>query len=321
MKLNMENKLFSDPRFLHFVTLLNGNYPVAFGVLGMLWKFSQSEMQVYCSKEEAIAWMVCGKAGEEIFDHLVESKWLTFDQDRDLFRIHGNEKKIESAVKAMIRSRKNGEAVRKQWEALKNRSLNKPIVQDSADDPIADKELEPTPEVEQKKLEKSSKNNDKEQPKQSRKVPLKWQEKISEFDQSVAKEWMSFAKEVVPYGRFDELQFQVAIVKMREIYKLDHPKIKQLLSWCQESNFWRDKSYSPVGLLKQKGEKANLDTILLNMSAKLNSSKYETEDPDMEYKRELIEKAREAQRKREAEAEAKGSKKWEFDAEGELIAV
>lgn len=99
------------------------------------------------------------------------------------------------------------------------------------------------------------------------KIPKIWEERITGFDRQMADKWMAFSKEQIPTGRFNLLQFQVAIARMRHDFNLDQEKIEQLLEWIRHDDFWSTNAISPMESLRRKNGICKLERILVAMDA------------------------------------------------------
>ncbi len=333
LRLNIEERAFGDSRRKKLAHLLGFKENAVLGFLVLLWHGSQEAGKYIATRDEILTY--CEEFDPEfsclLFDGLLNAGYISHLAE-DQYRIHGNEKQIAGLQKHKAKSVKGAKATKDKWAEIKKQE--KLEGQKEGHRPSEDKATSPnsgTPDEsseqtldrahshitihsshsQKEKREKKKVECDLDEipfssdaiasdlpPKSKTKIPKKWERKISDFDQMMAKTWMDYAKEKVPRGKFNEGEFQVAITKMRHEYKLSEGDITSLFSWCQESEFWKDKSFSPVGLLRRKGEKTNLDTILIQKSQQKkglppsNANRYKVDDGHEEYKRKLIAKVK-----------------------------
>ncbi len=315
MRLNVEEHAFGDSRLKKLAFLSQIEESFLIGPLPRLWHGSQSEGKVEATKEEILDWCLVfeEKSGNRLFDGLLDSGYISKTKD-NYYRIHGNEAQILSMKKHLERSRKGGASTKRKLmlmklQASRNSSANKA----QADSGFALSKSNTNQNKEKISKKKSSSESEQSSSFLSdadasdvslflkSKIPKKWEGKISDFDMTQANEWLTYAKEQAPRGRFDQAKFVVAICKMRHEYQLSEDDITSLFSWCQNSEFWRDKSFSPVGLVRRKGERTSLDLILYQKSQEvgslnaLNANRTKVDDGHEEYKLRIIKEATEQQ--------------------------
>ncbi len=318
MRLNIEEHAFGDSRLkkLSFLSQIEENFLI--GPLPRLWHGSQSEGKVEATKDEILDWCLVfeEKFGDRLFDALLNSGYISKTKDNH-YRIHGNEAQILSMKKHLEKSRKGGASTKRKLMLMKLQLSNSSAIKAQADGGFALSKSNTTHSKE--KISKKKTSSESEQSSSflsdasasdvslisEKDIPKKWVGKISDFDMTQASEWFTYAKEQVPRGQFEPAKFVVAITRMRHEYQLSEDDITSLFSWCQNSEFWRDKSFSPVGLLRRKGERTSLDLILYQKSQEnsncgpLNAYRTKVDDGHEEYKRRIVREATESQAKLE----------------------
>lgn len=81
------------------------------------------------------------------------------------------------------------------------------------------------------------------------------------FDLTMAKRWLDYNKVKSPNGKFNELKFAEAIMKMRTRFSMAERNIEEMLTWIQQDDFWGKISPSPVGLLRKSPSEPDLTKL------------------------------------------------------------
>ncbi len=327
MRLNVEERAFGDSRIKKLAYLSGIDEAHLIGPLPRLWHGSQSEGKVEATREEILDWCLVfeEEAGDRLFKALLKSKYVSQVGD-DLYRIKGNEVQIESARKHLEKSKRGGTSSSRKIKLLEEKANNRSSSARAQVEHCSTNTMQEQGNADQgikEKIEKKKESSESEVDSfslsdanasavslEKGKIPKKWEGKISDFDCSTAKTWLTYAREKMPNAKFKESDFQVAITRMRHEYRLSESDITSLFSWCQNSDFWQDKSVSPARLLRRKGEKTNLDLILLQKAQQnrnlslVNSNRPKLDDGHIEYKRRIIREVAEQQAEMEAQQEA-----------------
>ena len=95
-RLNIEDELFSDPRFYKLAKRYGNDFKKTCGILVYLWKNSQREDVVIASKNKILDYLI--EDDEKFVTDLCECGFLIAQEDK--FFIVGNEKQLASAKKA-----------------------------------------------------------------------------------------------------------------------------------------------------------------------------------------------------------------------------
>ena len=93
----------------------------------------------------------------------------------------------------------------------------------------------------------------------------------TDFDYGMAKLWHNYAKSISPNGRFVEIKFAEAIMKMRTKFSMTEDQIEYMLKWIKDDEFWCNKAISPASLLKASKampEITKLEQIILAITAR-----------------------------------------------------
>lgn len=81
------------------------------------------------------------------------------------------------------------------------------------------------------------------------------------FDHDMAKRWLDYNRLKSPNGRFNELKFSEAIMRMRTKFSMAEKDIGDMLTWIQQDDFWGKLSPSPVGLLRKSPSEPDLTKL------------------------------------------------------------
>ena len=94
------------------------------------------------------------------------------------------------------------------------------------------------------------------------------------FDETMANEWMTWAKTMSPNGRFNLTAFANAIMKMRTKFELSEQQITFMLEWIKADDFWAKNAISPASLLKPSPSDpsvSKLDRVISSIKARKKS--------------------------------------------------
>jgi hypothetical protein len=84
---------------------------------------------------------------------------------------------------------------------------------------------------------------------------------LTPFDSVMAKRWLDYNRVKAPNGRFNELKFAEAMMKMRTKFQMSEQDIEGLLNWIQNDDFYNKISPSPVGLLRKSPSDPDLTKL------------------------------------------------------------
>lgn len=303
MRLNIEERAFGDYRRKLLAHNLGIKESYALGVLATLWHNSQEVGFCEGSQTQIQNW--CEEVDPEdrnlIFSALVESGYLLEIED-GRFEIVGNRTQVEQIEKLRDRSKKGGDVTKEKFKkACRPSNLGLEASRKQGPMQFNTKQCnsrQSNADIKEKK-EKKRKDSFLSSPHGEdalsfkKNIPKKWAEQITDFDRHFAERWFEFSGEVMPNAKFRREDFQVAVVKMRKEYNLTENEVQSVFEWCQSSSFWRDKSASPVGLVRRKQGKSSLDTILAQKSQQeasmgLSVGLPSEDEDDKKWKRDFI---------------------------------
>jgi len=126
-RLNIEERLFSEPRARRLALALGWNEFEAIGLLNFLWYDSQSKDRASGTSEEILEWtradMIAeGSQLDKIVPALLKCGFIS-EEGNDCFLIHGNENQIKDRKFRLSKARKAAEA---RWTGKEDRVTENP---------------------------------------------------------------------------------------------------------------------------------------------------------------------------------------------------
>lgn len=282
-RLNLEDRLFGDPRLDHLSIVLKCNKAEALGKLAFLWHASQEREVVVASAAQIGRWCYVFEQQEveQLIGGLVAAEFVF--ETKGGYEIKGNREQVGAIKKFRARGAKGGRATKKKWDGEKNEQAcntseqlkKEEGLKPSVSHACATLEAGLKPSVSSAQYNSiqfnSIQGNTIQDNTESKSMPRpKKVEAVSDHDNDLGQRWAEYTKAEYPFLKPKPDEYAQAIAKVRRTVGLNDEQLDYLFEFVQTDEFWKQNCQSPVGLLrKSKNGLRKIDNILSRIKSKV----------------------------------------------------